>query len=68
MSKKIVETIAGDFDETGYKDLKLAYTVESSKNKTSFVFKGEVMDIGFAKYLIEFLELNFSELRKNSKS
>lgn len=50
MAKEII------FDRPKLKRLKKAYDQAVKENKTSFMFEGNELVVGYAKYLIEYLD------------
>jgi hypothetical protein len=50
-----------EFNETTLQQFKKAYKKATNELKTVFTFEGNEFDSGYAKYLIEYLELNFKK-------
>lgn len=56
---KIISTIMGDFNKKRYLELKAKY--EKNKNRAGFEFEGDIYQVGFAAYILEFLEQYFPQ-------
>lgn len=54
-----VSTIAGDFYEEDYRELKRLYKKAADTSNAEFQFHGQPMLTQFAKYLLEFLQPHF---------
>jgi hypothetical protein len=50
-----------NFDYAMFKRFKKAYNKATKELKTVFIFEENEFDLGYAKYLIEYLELNFKK-------
>jgi len=49
------------FDYTTLQQFKKAYKKATKELKTIFTFEGNEFDTGYAKYLIEYLEMNLNK-------
>ena len=63
----IVQTIIGDFSLERAKQLSEAYKKATQRRfgefpLFTFTFEGQLMDVEFARYLLEYLETKFGEL------
>jgi hypothetical protein len=47
--------------------LKRLYNKALKEKKDSFIWKGQLFLIGYAKYLLEYLEMQLKEIIKNKK-
>jgi len=50
-----------NFTEAKLERFKVDYNKATSENKKEFIFEGDVFMIGYAKYVIEYLEERFSK-------
>lgn len=48
-----------EIDKDDYLELKRIYKKALEENKDEFTFKGETLIVGYAKYLLEYLEGKF---------
>lgn len=46
------------YDKEETMDLRHAYVEAKAKNKKEFIFKGEILSVAYAKYLITYLTQN----------
>lgn len=61
ISKNTVDTICGIFDEDRYKHLKRLYEKAVEEKEEMFLFEGQFMVTGFAKYVLEYLDTKFKK-------
>lgn len=59
----IVETIAGPFNLVRYKALKTLYEAAVKEQKSEFYVDNKPILTSFAKYLLEFLESRFKNIK-----
>jgi hypothetical protein len=62
-----VDTILGRFDVNRYKRFKKEYDKAVKNNKPSFIFEGQTVLTGIAKYIIEYLTPNFGGIKETMK-
>jgi len=56
-----------EFTKESFAQLKQQYKKALKEQKQSFIFYGQELDMGYAKYLLEFLESVFPSTSKKKK-